>query len=215
MILPSYHEAIKDLPDADRLQMYDAIIRYGLYGEAVELSGVAKALFTLIKPNIDSSQTRYRAAKANGEKGGRPAKNQSKNQIGNQSKNQNENQNQNQTKNQSINHDIDSDFDSETDSEFERESDTAPAPAPPTVEDVREYCLAEGISDSSVQRFVDYYAARDWKAKGEPVSDWRALFRVWADREYQKPAHVTTFMDLPNEPNVEREQRRKELGLDW
>lgn len=102
-----------------------------------------------------------------------------------------------------------------TEDRGEREEDRSPAPAPPTVEDVREYCLAEGISDSSVQRFVDYYAARDWKAKGEPVSDWRALFRVWADREYQKPAHVTTFMDLPNEPNVEREQRRKELGLDW
>ncbi len=104
-----------------------------------------------------------------------------------------------------------------TEDRGEREEDRSPAPAPPTVEDVREYCLAEGIADFRTQRFVDYYAARNWKAKGEPVSDWKALVRVWADRdrEEQKPAHVTTFMDLPDERNEEREQRRKELGLDW
>lgn len=203
VFLPSYHEAIKDLPDEDRLQMYDAIVRYGLYGEAIELSGVAKALFTLIKPNIDSSQNRYRAAKANGEKGGRPAKNQRKNQT--------ENQNQNQTINQ------DKDMDMEKDSDYEKERDTAPAPAPPTVEDVREYCLSECILDFPAQRFVDHYAARNWKANGEPISDWKALVRVWVDRdkEKQKQKRITTFMDLPDERNEEREQRRKELGLDW
>lgn len=99
----------------------------------------------------------------------------------------------------------------------ERGEDRSPAPAPPTAEDVREYCLAECISDFPAQRFVDHYAARNWKVNGEPISDWKALVRVWVDRdkEKQKLAQVTTFMDLPDERNVEREQRRKELGLDW
>ena len=37
LILPSYYEAIKDLPDADRLALYDCLVRYGLYGEEIEL----------------------------------------------------------------------------------------------------------------------------------------------------------------------------------
>ena len=32
----SYHEAIKDLPDSERLCAYDAIVRYGLYGEVID-----------------------------------------------------------------------------------------------------------------------------------------------------------------------------------
>ena len=110
VFLPSYHEAIKDLPDSDRLQMYDAIVRYGLYGEITELSAVTKALFTLIKPNIDSSQNRYRAAKENGQKGGRP-------------KNQRENQKRNQTENQDIDNDTDNDTDKDSDNDTDKDSD--------------------------------------------------------------------------------------------
>ncbi len=74
VFLPSYHEAIRDLPDAERLSLYDAIVRYGLYGEIIELPPMQKAMFSLIKPTIDSSQNRYRAAKENGSLGGRPKK---------------------------------------------------------------------------------------------------------------------------------------------
>ena len=83
VVLPSYYEAIKDLPDQERLQMYDAIVRYGLYGEISDLPPVLLSLFTLIKPNIDSSKNRYRARVENGSKPpkdgsnprGRPPKN--------------------------------------------------------------------------------------------------------------------------------------------
>lgn len=111
VFLPSFHEAIKDLPDKDRLQMYDAIIRYGLYGEILDLSPIPKAMFALVKPNIDASINRYRAAKANGSKGGRPNKNQT------------ENQNKNQKQNQDIDKDIDSDKDSDSEKETEIEKE--------------------------------------------------------------------------------------------
>ena len=111
VFLPSFHEAIQGLDDPDRLQMYDAIVRYGLYGEILDLDPIPKAMFALVKPNIDASQNRYRAAKANGSKGGRPNKNQT------------ENQNNNRNRIQRQNHDIDkdSDFDKDSDSEIEVE----------------------------------------------------------------------------------------------
>ena len=113
VFLPSFHEAIKDLPDDVRLGVYDAVICYGLYGEIREMSPTVKCMFTLMKPNIDASQRRYRTAKANGSKGGRPKKNQA------------ENQPQNQTKNQDIDSDSEKDFDIDLDSEsdFDAESE--------------------------------------------------------------------------------------------
>ena len=106
VFFPSFHDAIKELPDEQRLNIYDAIACYGLYGEIIEMQPVVKSLFALMKPVIDSSQNKYRAAKANGSKGGRGKKKQKENQ----------NQNQNQ------NHDKDKEKDKEKDYEKDKES---------------------------------------------------------------------------------------------
>ena len=115
VFLPSFYEAIKDLPDNVRLGVYDAVVCYGLYGELIEMEPTVKCLFTLIKPNIDASQRRYRTAKANGSKGGRPKKNQAENQL--------ENQIQNQDIDSDSEKDFDIDKDSESDSEEEAEKE--------------------------------------------------------------------------------------------
>ena len=79
LFMRSYYEAISLLDDGDRLKMYDAIVRYGLTGEEPELPPTLRALFILIKPNLDNSAKHYVAAAENGKKGGRP-KNDGKNQ---------------------------------------------------------------------------------------------------------------------------------------
>ena len=113
VFLQSFHEAIRDLPDNVRLGVYDAVVCYGLYGELTEMEPTVKCLFTLIKPNIDASQRRYRTAKENGSKGGRPPKNQPVIQ------------NENQPHNQEIDSDSEKDFDIDKDSEsdFEEEAE--------------------------------------------------------------------------------------------
>ena len=71
VIYKSFYEAIKDLPDEDRLVLMDAIMEYGLYGiEPDGLSPVPKCVFTLIKPQLDANNRKYE----NGKKGGRPRK---------------------------------------------------------------------------------------------------------------------------------------------
>lgn len=64
----SFHEAISQLDDANQLELYKAVVTYGLTGEEPTLEGIAKAMFTLIKPQLDANQKRYE----NGKKGGRP-----------------------------------------------------------------------------------------------------------------------------------------------
>ena len=56
---------------------------------------------------------------------------------------------------------------------------------PPSVSEVKEYCL-EHEYPVDPERFIDYYDANGWKVGRNPMKDWRAAVRVWARNE--KPA---------------------------
>lgn len=66
----SFFEALQDLKDKDRLKVYDAICNLALNDQDTKLSGIAKTIFTLIKPQVLANKKRYE----NGKKGGRPKK---------------------------------------------------------------------------------------------------------------------------------------------
>lgn len=57
----------------------------------------------------------------------------------------------------------------------------------PTVAEVSAYIRETG-SKVNPKIFCDYYGARGWKIKGEPVEDWRALIRTWDVREEERKA---------------------------
>ena len=46
----SFYDAIKEIPEKEQLNVYKAISVYALEQEEIELSGVSKAIFSLIKP---------------------------------------------------------------------------------------------------------------------------------------------------------------------
>lgn len=68
----SFYESISEIEDSDRLQVYDALIKFALDGEEPELSGIASALFKAFKPQILANNRKYE----NGCKGGRKKPNQ-------------------------------------------------------------------------------------------------------------------------------------------
>jgi len=49
---------------------------------------------------------------------------------------------------------------------------------PPSVEEVREYCLQRG-NEVDAQRFVDYYTSVGWMIGRTRMRDWRAAVRSW------------------------------------
>ena len=63
----SFDEALRELPDKSRLKVYDAVSDYALRGIEPKFSGMEKAIFTLIKAQIDQRNQRVE----NGKKGGR------------------------------------------------------------------------------------------------------------------------------------------------
>jgi hypothetical protein len=68
----SFYDAIKEQPNALRLEIFDAVCEFSLNGNEPELTGVAKAIFTLIRPQIAANFARYEG----GCKGGAPKGNQ-------------------------------------------------------------------------------------------------------------------------------------------
>lgn len=70
----SFFEAIQNIPKENQLEVYEALCTYSFTGEIPKIDGIAKAMFILMKPNIDKANARYEASVNNGKKGGRPRK---------------------------------------------------------------------------------------------------------------------------------------------
>ena len=74
----------------------------------------------------------------------------------------------------------------------------------PSLEDIDNYAKArQSVVDP--KRFFDYYNNQDWTIKGEPISNWRAVFQSWEKREAKKKAAennpvVILFEDRNNPP---------------
>lgn len=72
---------------------------------------------------------------------------------------------------------------------------------PPSVEDVRSYCI-ERKNGIDPQAFVDYYSARGWKLGKETMKDWKAAVRTWENRRKGDNAKQNTKY-VRNEPTPE------------
>lgn len=54
----TWAEAIRQMPDKERLQVYDAIMAYGIYGTKTDLGGLAQLAINMIYNNIDDMKTK-------------------------------------------------------------------------------------------------------------------------------------------------------------
>jgi len=68
----SFYESVKELKTTEQIKIYNAIFKFQFENEEVELKGVSKSVFNLIKPLLDANNQRY----LNGKKGGAPKNNQ-------------------------------------------------------------------------------------------------------------------------------------------
>ena len=196
----SFYEAISCLDDATRLQCYDAVASYAITGIDPELNGVAKAIFALIKPQIDANNKRYNngcKGAEYGKKGGRPVtKNpigdNDENPIGDTSKNpigdndENPIETPNEKENENVNeNENEKEKENESPSETKREKQAKEKRtrfSAPSVDEVRNYCRERGNSIDA-ETFVDFYASKGWKVGNSPMKDWQSAIRTWEKRE--------------------------------
>ena len=78
---------------------------------------------------------------------------------------------------------------------------------PPTVDEVRDYCLERG-NKVDPQRFVDYYSSNGWMVGKTKMKDWKAAVRTWEQRDSTWGQQKTTkssnpFLDMLQEGDYE------------
>lgn len=102
----SFFEALQDLKDKERLKVYDAICDLALNENDTKLTGIAKTIFTLIRPQILSNTKKYKDGQKGaqyGKLGGRPKKEKTPVGLLKETPNVNENVNENDNANVNVN----------------------------------------------------------------------------------------------------------------
>lgn len=167
----SFYESIKELDSDTQSKIYNAIMEYQFNKNEVNLSGVSKSIFTLIKPQLDANNSRYE----NGKKGGRPKtetkpkENQTETEL---KPNVNENENVNVNEN-----DI-------------KENTKRKIFKPPTLEEVEHYCK-ERNNGIDAESFIDFYEAKGWMIGKNKIKDWKACIRTWERNRKPKEEKAT------------------------
>ena len=176
----SYYDALKELPAEEFRAIVLAVCAYALDGEEPELSGVARAIFTLIRPTLEvgrsKAENRSRAEQtplsAEQDSNKREQMENKRKQTDNRRKQTDDKPEQTRTEKEK-----------EREKESENDSYCSPPPpsaskrlVPPTLAEVQSY-VAERQSPVDPQGFIDFYASKGWMVGKTPMKDWKAACR--------------------------------------
>ena len=178
----SWGAAIEKMSNEQAGELIKAIYAYQKDPDAVPEDPALAFVFELIKQQLDTDSQRYKEACAArseaGKKGGRPKANASdkKQMVSEESKKSkcfsekakkadNDNEYDNDLKENTI--------DGVKEKRF----------APPTLENVSEYCREMGYTNVDAARFIDFYTSNGWMVGKNRMKDWKAAGRNWDRRE--------------------------------
>ena len=181
----SYYDALKEIPAEEFRSIVLAVCAYALDGEEAELSGVARAIFTLIRPTLEvgrsKAENRSRAEQtllSAEQTGNRPEQTKNKPEQTDNKPEQTENK-----RKQTDNKPEQTRKEKEKEKEREKDSYCSPPPpsgpkrfVPPTLAEVQSY-VAERQSPVDPQGFIDFYASKGWMVGKTPMKDWKAACR--------------------------------------
>ena len=176
----SYYDALKELPAEEFRDIVLAVCAYALDGEEPDLSGVARAIFTLIRPTLEvgrsRAENRSRAEQtglSEEQTGNRPEQTENKPEQTQNKRKQTDNKPEQTSKEK----------EKEREKESENDSYCSPPPpsgpkrfVPPTLAEVQSY-VAERQSPVDPQGFIDFYASKGWMVGKTPMKDWKAACR--------------------------------------
>lgn len=98
----SFYEAISELPKENQADSYNAIMRYALDQEEIELTGISKAIFSLVKPQLDANYKKYENGKQKKSKTEAKQKQTKSKKVANVNENVNDNVNVNVNDNDKV-----------------------------------------------------------------------------------------------------------------
>ena len=98
----SFYEAISELPKENQADTYDAIMQYALNQKEIELTGISKAIFSLVKPQLDANYKKYENGKQKKSKKEAKVKQNERKAETNVNDNENVNENVNDNDNDNV-----------------------------------------------------------------------------------------------------------------
>lgn len=178
----SYYDALKEIPAEEFRDIVLAVCAYALDGEEAELSGVARAIFTLIRPTLEvgrskaENRSRTEQTLLSAEQtGSRPEQTKNKPEQTQNKRKQTDNKPEQTRK--------EKEKEKEREKESENDSYCSPPPpsgpkrfVPPTLAEVQSY-VAQCQSPVDPQGFIDFYASKGWMVGKTPMKDWKAACR--------------------------------------
>ncbi len=161
----------RNLPDDERLALYDAVFAYGLRRESPTFNDVhLEAIWELITPQMDANYHK----RLNGKAGGAPKGNQNARK---QPKNNQKQANVNVNENENVNEEL-----KPADGTATAETSTRSKFVKPSLQQVRDYCASQRLTVDAAT-FFDHYESVGWRVGNAPMKDWRAAARNWSRRE--------------------------------
>lgn len=159
----SFYEAIKELSPNVQAKVYNAIFEYSLNFNEVELSGLPKTIFTLIKPQLEANNKKFE----NGKKGAEFGK------LGGRPKPQN---NPNETPN--VNDNVECRMSNVNENDIKGKLKFSP----PSLLEVQNYIIEKkyGVNAHS---FWNFYESKNWMVGKNKMKDYKKAIAGWESRE--------------------------------
>ena len=205
----SFYEALQNVPKKHRSEVYDAVFAYAFESSEPSLSGVPRALWELIRPQLDASQKRYENAKKGaeyGKMGGRPKKKEGNKKPlkGYETETLNVNVNENVNDNENVNVNVNASG-SDENTHTERDSDTHTTDRPSNIAIARTI-LEEGypMDAADIRAFIEYNDKLGWK---KPLEE---ALKLWNERKFKGVAKQKPFKNKFQ--NFERNHDNDELA---
>ena len=174
----SYYDALKEIPAEEFRAIVLAVCAYALDGEEPELSGVARAIFTLIRPTLEVGRSKAEN-RSRAEQTSLSAEQDSNKREQTENKRKQTDNKRKQTDNKPEQTRKEKEKEKEREKESENDSYCSPPPpsgpkrfVPPTLAEVQSY-VAERQSPVDPQGFIDFYASKGWMVGKTPMKDWK------------------------------------------
>lgn len=161
----SYRDALRALNAKDFKAVVLAICDYALDESEPNLSGVPLAVFTLIRPTLDTGR----------------------NKAANRKNKTKTNEKQNGNKSEQTRKEKEEEREGEREKENDSSLSVSLSPVKgPTFDEVADYAkLRGGLIDP--KPFYDFYSVAGWRdTEGKPVYNWQQKFQLWEKREMRR-----------------------------
>lgn len=174
--------------DAERGRLTMAMMAYAFRGEEPSFPGNERFIWPILRNHIDRCVQNVESKKANGSKGGRPAKGKTEEKQTKPEeteKNLNEaDESEEKLKNHTQDQEHDQDHEYEYDHEQEKGKKKARARfAPPSQQEADTFFKENGGTAEQATRFCAYYESKGWTVGKSPMKDWKAAARGWISRD--------------------------------